>query len=129
MKMVYGLLLIVTITMSFATDRYAFSNARQRAQFEHLLKDMRCMVCSHQNLAESSAALAMDMKKVIYRQVLDGQSDQDIISFMTARYGDVILFKPPVKSTTYFLWFAPLILLLIGALMFKKMVFRVAKHD
>lgn len=108
----------------FAGERYPFGSIKQQTQFEHLIKEMRCMVCSHQNLAESNAPLAMDMKAVIYQQVLQGQSDADIVEFMRSRYGDVILFKPPLKSMTYFLWFAPVLLVLLGVFFFKKTVHR-----
>lgn len=110
--------------MLWAGDRYPFTSMKQQAQFEYLIKEMRCMVCSHQNLAESNAPLAMDMKQVIYQQVLHGQSDHDVIEFMRSRYGDVILFKPPLKMMTWVLWFMPLFFILLGALIFKKTVFR-----
>lgn len=108
----------------FAMERYPFDSLQKEAQFEHLIKELRCMVCSHQNLSESNAPLAMDMKQEIYQQVNDGRSDHDIIEFMTVRYGDVILFNPPMKSMTYFLWFAPFLLLILGAWGFIKTVYR-----
>jgi cytochrome c-type biogenesis protein CcmH len=107
-----------------AQDRYPFDTLKKEAQFEHLIKELRCMVCSNQNLAESNAPLAMDMKQEIYEQINQGRSDHDIIEFMTLRYGDVILFKPPIKSMTWFLWFAPLIFFFIGFWKFLKMVHR-----
>jgi cytochrome c-type biogenesis protein CcmH len=125
MRKMMGLLsLCLLLINGFATERYPFSSPKQSAQFDYLIKEMRCMVCSHQNLAESNAPLAMDMKQVIYQQVLNGQSDNDIVLYMTARYGDVILFKPPLKSMTLILWFAPLLLLILAAYLFKKMVYR-----
>ena len=116
--------ILILVGPLYAAERFPFSSIKQQAQFEHLIKEMRCMVCSHQNLAESNAPLAMDMKEVIYQQVLHGQSDADIVEFMRSRYGDVILFKPPLKSMTWFLWFAPVLLLLLSVFFFKKMVHR-----
>lgn len=124
MKKSVLLLILILVGPLFAAERFPFSSIKQQAQFEHLIKEMRCMVCSHQNLAESNAPLAMDMKEVIYQQVLHGQSDADILEFMRSRYGDVILFKPPLKSMTWVLWFAPVLLLLLSAFFFKKMVHR-----
>jgi cytochrome c-type biogenesis protein CcmH len=125
-KIIYAILLVLLSCQIFAADRYHFQSPKQDAQFQYLIKEMRCMVCSHQNLAESNAPLAMDMKQVIYQQVINGQSDSDIIQYMTSRYGDVILFKPPLKSMTWVLWFAPFILLVLGAFLFRKMVYRVS---
>ena len=124
MRTFFMLIFLLISPMLFAGDRYPFSSMKQQAQFDYLIKEMRCMVCSHQNLAESNAPLAMDMKQVIYQQVLQGQSDHDIIEFMRSRYGDVILFKPPFKLMTWVLWFMPLVLVLLGAFVFKKSVFR-----
>ncbi len=125
-NIIYVFMLVLFSCQILAADRYYFQSPKQDAQFQYLIKEMRCMVCSHQNLAESNAPLAMDMKQVIYQQVINGQSDSDIIQYMTSRYGDVILFKPPLKSMTWVLWFAPFILLMLGAFLFRKMVYRVS---
>lgn len=108
-----GILCMIT-TLGYAEARYPFPSERQSAQFSHLTQELRCMVCSHQNLAESNAPLAMDMKQEIYNRVLHGESDHDIIIFLTDRYGDVILFDPPLKGMTWFLWGAPCLFILLG---------------
>jgi len=123
-KRILFLVLFALSFHAFSLERYPFDSMKKQVQFEHLIKELRCMVCSHQNLSESNAPLAMDMKQEIYLQVNDGRSDHDIIEFMTQRYGDVILFNPPMKSMTYFLWFAPLALIFLGALGFIKTVYR-----
>lgn len=104
----------------YAAERYPFSDAKQEAQFIHLTQDLRCMVCSHQSLAESNAAFAMDMKALIANKIRHGDSDKDIVDFLTARYGDVILFNPPLKSVTLALWLAPCLFFLLGILLFKS---------
>lgn len=123
-KKIFFWFLLLFMSQVWAGERYPFSSIKQEAQFEHLIKEMRCMVCSHQNLSESNTPLAMDMKQVIYQQVLQGQSDADIVEFMRSRYGDVILFKPPLKLMTWVLWFAPILLIILSGLMFKKAVYR-----
>ena len=124
LKYLLFILVVFSSNPLLAELRYPFDSIKKEAQFEHLIKELRCMVCSHQNLAESSAPLAMDLKQEIYQQVLKGQSDHDIIEFMTDRYGDVILFKPPMKSMTWFLWFSPLLLIFLGFWKFFSTVHR-----
>ena len=113
-------ILFLCCNVLFAEDKYPFSSKTQLAQFEHLTTELRCMVCRHQNLAESDAPLAMDMKQMIYEKVLSGESDTDIRQFLIARYGDVISFKPPFKVMTWFLWFAPILFLAFGGWIFVK---------
>ncbi|MBA4697246.1 MAG: cytochrome c-type biogenesis protein CcmH [Legionella sp.] len=100
--------------------RYVFSSKKQESQFSHLITQLRCVVCQNQDLAESNAALAIDLKDRIYQWVLAGKTDQEIIHYLTTRYGDFILLKPPVKPMTWFLWFGPLLFLTLGLVIFKR---------
>jgi cytochrome c-type biogenesis protein CcmH len=79
-----------------------------------LAEDLRCLVCQNETLAGSHAPLAVDLRQQIREQMKAGKSDQEIIAFMTERYGDFVLFRPPVKATTYLLWFGPFVLLAAG---------------
>jgi cytochrome c-type biogenesis protein CcmH len=79
-----------------------------------LTEQLRCLVCQNETLADSRADLAEDLRKQIREQMKAGKSDQEIIAFLTQRYGDFVLYKPPVKSTTYLLWFGPFVLLIAG---------------
>ncbi|MDT5062458.1 MAG: cytochrome c-type biosis protein CcmH [Acidobacteriota bacterium] len=79
-----------------------------------LAENLRCLVCQNETLAGSHADLAVDLREQIREQMKAGKSDQEIIAFMTERYGDFVLFKPPVKMTTYLLWFGPFALLAAG---------------
>ena len=81
-----------------------------------LTEQLRCLVCQNETLADSRADLAEDLRKEIREQMKAGKSDQEIIAFLTQRYGDFVLYKPPVKSTTYLLWFGPFVLLIVGTL-------------
>jgi len=76
-----------------------------------LAEDLRCLVCQNESLAGSHAPLAEDLRQQIREQMRAGKTDQEIIAFMTERYGDFVLFRPPVKATTYLLWFGPFALL------------------
>jgi len=79
-----------------------------------LENELRCLVCQNQTLAESNAPLAEDLRKEVRELAVAGKSDDDIRAYLVARYGDFVLYKPPVKATTYALWFGPFVLLAAG---------------
>jgi cytochrome c-type biogenesis protein CcmH len=86
------------------------------AKREHdLSMKLRCLVCQNQTIAESNAELAVDLRRQVREQMAAGKSDTEIIDFMTARYGDFVLYSPPLKGTTWLLWFGPFLLLAAGA--------------
>jgi cytochrome c-type biogenesis protein CcmH len=80
-----------------------------------LAENLRCLVCQNESLASSHAELAEDLRREVREQMAQGKSDQEIIDYLVARYGDFVLYKPPVKSYTVLLWFGPFAMLLIGA--------------
>ena len=80
-----------------------------------LAENLRCLVCQNESLASSHAELAEDLRREVREQMSKGKNDQEIIDYLVARYGDFVLYKPPVKSYTVLLWFGPFALLLIGA--------------
>ena len=84
------------------------------ARLAKLSKELRCLQCQNQTLADSPAGLAADLRREIRVQMKAGKSDQEIVAFLTQRYGDFILYKPRVTFTTYLLWFGPFVLLLGG---------------
>ena len=79
-----------------------------------LSEDLRCLVCQNETIAASRADFANDLRREIREQMKANKSDKEIVDFMVARYGDFVLYRPPVKSTTLFLWFGPFIFLLVG---------------
>jgi cytochrome c-type biogenesis protein CcmH len=81
-----------------------------------MIDELRCLVCQNQNLADSNAELAQDLRQEVYDMIQQGASDQEIIDFMVARYGDFVLYRPPLKSTTLILWIGPFVILGIGVL-------------
>src|SRR5215475_3369438 len=83
-------------------------------RMKNLTEQLRCLVCQNETLADSRADLAEDLRKQIREQIKAGKSDQEILAFLTERYGDLVLYKPPVKKTTYLLWFGPFVLLIAG---------------
>ena len=106
-------LLVVGLSM-FAwanIDTYQFDNPRQEAQYRALIEEFRCPKCQNQNLAGSDAPIAQDLKQKTYDMVKDGRSDAEIRQYMNERYGDFISYKPPVRPSTWILWFFPPVLL------------------
>ena len=81
-----------------------------------LAEELRCLVCQNQTIADSQAPLAVELKKQVREQLTRGQSNQDVIDFMVQRYGDFVLYRPPVKAATWVLWFGPFLLLALGLL-------------
>ena len=79
-----------------------------------LSHELRCLVCQNQTIADSSASLAIDLRNEVREKMRAGESDEAIINYMTARYGDFVLYRPPVKLTTLVLWFGPLLLMVWG---------------
>ncbi len=85
------------------------------ARLKHLAVELRCLVCQNQTLADSNAPLAEDLRREVREMIAKNMSDQEIIEFLTARYGDFVLYRPPLKATTTLLWVGPFVLVIIGA--------------
>jgi cytochrome c-type biogenesis protein CcmH len=88
-----------------------FADPALAARYEALTRELRCLVCQNQTIADSHATLAGDLRREVREQLERGASDAEIISFMTARYGDYVLYRPPVTATTLLLWAGPFLLL------------------
>ena len=80
-----------------------------------LANELRCLVCQNQTLADSNADLAVDLRNQIREQLKGGKSERDVVDFLVARYGDFVLYRPPLKASTVLLWFGPFLLLALGA--------------
>ncbi len=107
------LILVTVLLPAFAADTpVEFDDPHQRERYETLLEELRCLVCQNQSLADSHAELAQDLRDEVYTMVVAGNNKQAVTDFMIARYGDFVLYKPPMKLTTWLLWFGPALLLL-----------------
>lgn len=96
-------------------DLRQFESERQEARYWELLGQLRCLVCQNQSLASSDADLAKDLRDEVYTQVVDkGKSNEAVIDYLVARYGDFVLYQPPFRPATYLLWLGPFLLLAIG---------------
>ncbi|WP_181918376.1 MULTISPECIES: cytochrome c-type biogenesis protein [unclassified Wenzhouxiangella] len=108
------LALVPLLALGSAIEPYDFDSEVQRQRFKSLAEQLRCTVCQNQSLADSDAPLASDLRDEVFRMLQEGRSDQEIRNFMVERYGDYVLFRPPVAGHTILLWGGPVALLLIG---------------
>lgn len=95
-------------------DTFAFDNDVQQQRFRHLSNELRCPMCQNTNLTGSTGGVAEDLRREIHRMILEGMSDAEIEQFMFERYGDFIFYRPRLRAETIFLWFGPLLFLIIG---------------
>ena len=109
-----------TLSLSvLAQEPMVFEDQEQQERFNQLTQELRCLVCQNQNLADSDAQLAHDLRSEVHEMLQTGKSNDEIKQFMVERYGDFVLYRPPVQTNTYLLWLGPLVLLLIGALILR----------
>ena len=101
---------------------FSFSNPEQEARYHQLTLELRCPKCQNQSIADSDALVAQDLRRAVYQQVESGKSDQQVIDFMVQRYGDFILYRPPVNKVTWLLWFGPALMLLVGLLIIWRLI-------
>ena len=103
---------VLSINAYAAIDVYDFDSVQQEAQYRGLIEELRCPKCQNQNLAGSDAPIAQDLKQKTYDMVKEGRSDGEIRDYMQERYGDFITYKPPIRPSTWILWFFPPLLLI-----------------
>ena len=92
-----------------------FETAEEQQRYQFLLERLRCLVCQNQSLADSAAGLADDLRYEVEQRIKEGQTNEEVVEFMVQRYGDFVLYDPPLKKTTVILWFAPYIFIGIAA--------------
>ncbi len=115
--LIMALLLIplLLIAPSGAADEpLEFLSAQEEQRFNRLIEELRCLVCQNQNLKDSDAPLAKDLRLQVLEQMRAGNDDAAVKQFLVERYGDFVLYRPPVQSNTYLLWLGPVFLLLLG---------------
>ena len=122
-------LFIVVLTLTLSVSVFAqsapvqepmvFETQQQEDRFKVLTQELRCLVCQNQNLADSDAQLAHDLRAEVHEMLLAGKTDDEIKQFMVERYGDFVLYRPPVQQNTYLLWLGPFVILLIGAIVLR----------
>lgn len=101
-------------SLASAIEPLPFRSDIEEIRFKALAEEIRCTVCQNQSLADSDAPLAQDLRQELFFMIQDGRTDQEIRNFMVERYGDFVLYRPPLASHTLLLWGGPIVLLLIG---------------
>ena len=119
-KKTFIIFLSICLIQFFSSNSYAvepnevLENKKQEFRARNISKNIRCMICQNQSIDESSAPLAKDLRILIRNKIKDGKKDEEIYKFLTDRYGDFILLKPPFKLNTLALWLLPFVFVLIG---------------
>lgn len=116
MKHILGLLFLLSLSLPSVAviEIYEFATDTQKQRYHHLIEELRCPKCQNQNLAESDAPIAQDLRRELHRLLSEGRSDEAIIEYMVVRYGNFVLYRPPLDKNTLILWAAPGLFLLFG---------------
>ncbi len=122
------LLLIFVLSAQAAIVAFKFTDPAKEARFRKFGEELRCLVCQNESLADSNAELALDLRRVLYKMIQNNASDEEIVSFMVDRYGDFVLYKPPVKPTTWLLWFGPFALVVFGLIILLRVILNTRKQ-
>lgn len=128
-----GILIIVFFILSshgalaIGVDRDRLGDKELEVRAQAVMRQLRCLVCQNQSIVESDAELAADLRNIVRELVSEGKSDEEILTFMTSRYGDWVLLKPPFKAATAVLWLGPAILLILGGFLVFRTITRKSK--
>lgn len=117
MKLGLLALLLIMSTQGFAIDDHQLTDPKQQKAYELIISELRCLVCQNQTIADSNAELAADLRRQVFEMLKQGKSKDEIVQFMTDRYGDFVLYNPPLKTKTALLWLGPVAFLLTGLVM------------
>ena len=118
MKIVPKFLLVIYLILgnfTYANDEpVVFENKNLEERYYLLIEEIRCLVCQNQSLADSNAPLAQDLRNEVFKMIQTNKSNNEIMEFLVERYGDFVLYRPPLKKNTWLLWFGPFLFLVIG---------------
>ena len=120
-----SLLLVLVPSFGWAVidgHKYPFESDIDAERFAQLAEDLRCPKCQNQNLADSDAPVAADLRDKVYQLVQEGKSDDEVVDYLVARYGDFVRYNPPFRLDTLVLWLSPIILLLLGGLLIRGLM-------
>ncbi|MEZ5757828.1 MAG: cytochrome c-type biogenesis protein [Emcibacteraceae bacterium] len=112
-----SLFLFIGLSLSayaIGVDEMPLKDPAQEARAQAIMKQLRCLVCQNESIVDSGADLAKDLRNIVRERITLGDTDEQVLAFMTARYGDWVLLKPPFEGATIILWFSPILLLLMG---------------
>ncbi|QFY90243.1 cytochrome c-type biogenesis protein CcmH [Magnetovirga frankeli] len=110
----FCLSLLIPLAAQAAIETYDFQTPAQEALYKDLIAELRCLVCQNQNIADSNAELAQDLRRKTHELIMAGKSREEITTYMVQRYGDFVLYQPPLKPQTALLWVGPFLILGLG---------------
>ena len=124
------LILLVSATSALAGEAKPLAeDLALEARLKNISQELRCLVCQNSTLADSSAPLAEDLRREIRVLMREGKTDKEVVDYLVARYGDFVLYRPPVNNYTAFLWFGPFLMLIIGALVLYRVLKKHAGNE
>jgi cytochrome c-type biogenesis protein CcmH len=118
------LMLVITPQSWSKVEVMQFDTPEQEATYNKMIDELRCLVCQNQNLADSNAELAVDMRRKTRELVMQNKSEKEIADFMVARYGDFVLYRPPLNQSTLLLWAGPFLILIVGVTLLLRTIHR-----
>lgn len=111
----FAVWLLAFATFSMAVvETYEFENEHQRVQYMELVETLRCPKCQNQNIDDSNAPIATDMRKAVYKLIQEGKSNDQVVDYMVSRFGEFVVYKPKLDPKTYLLWFGPALVCVLG---------------
>jgi cytochrome c-type biogenesis protein CcmH len=116
MRQLTLLLLLCAMPALAVIETYTFSRPELEARYHELSQELRCPKCQNQNIADSNAPISRDLRALLHRKLEEGASDEEILDFMVARYGEFVRYRPAVDENTAVLWYAPFVLIALGAI-------------
>lgn len=125
MRSILILLLLLLPLQTFSADKIVkFKTQEQEQRYKKLIQQLRCLVCQNQNIADSNAELAVDLRNIVQEKIRKGESDVQITGYLVQRYGDFVLYKPRIKPSTWLLWFGPFVLLALAIFLLLRKIQR-----
>ncbi|MGV6826182.1 MAG: cytochrome c-type biogenesis protein [bacterium] len=123
------ILLLVTTFAQANLEAYKFDDPVQEQRYKALIAELRCLVCQNQNLAGSNAQLAQDLRRQTYEMVAAGKTEKEVVDYMVQRYGDFVLYRPPMRAKTLLLWIGPFVFLLVAVALLIRLIRKRAVED
>lgn len=121
-SLLFLLAVLISIPLQAGVEVHKFDNPALEKRYSVLINELRCLVCQNQNLADSNAELAQDLRKQVIEMLDSGKTDTEIVDFMVNRYGDFVLYRPPLKTSTLLLWLGPFVLLLLAIVVLVRFI-------
>lgn len=118
LKVLFTWLVLAFSVSSMADEIVQFSSPLNKTRYQSLIEELRCPKCQNQNLADSASGIAVDLREQVHQMIENRKTDQEIIEYMVARYGEFVLYRPQQSSATFLLWYGPFILLGLGVVVF-----------